>query len=67
VAPGETREDVYEIGLPVDAVQPAGLDQRGEDGPVLILTIRPGEERCIAAATEFLRRSAPWVRRFPEQ
>jgi len=26
----------------------------------------PGE-RCIAAASEFLRRSAPWVRQFPEQ
>jgi len=25
------------------------------------------EQRCIASATEFLRRSAPWVRRFPEQ
>jgi lauroyl/myristoyl acyltransferase len=28
----------------------------------------PGtDERCIAAAAEFLRRSDPWVRKFPEQ
>lgn len=34
------------------------------------IELAPGlgtEERCIAAATEFLRRSTPWVRRFPEQ
>jgi hypothetical protein len=48
VAPGDTREDVYEIGLRIDAVQLAGLDQRGEDGPVLTATIRPGEERILA-------------------
>jgi len=42
------REDVYEIGLRIDAVQLAGLDQRGEDGPVLTATIRPGEERILA-------------------
>jgi len=32
---GNAREDVGEIGLGVDAVQLAGLDQRREDCPVL--------------------------------
>ncbi|WP_119302555.1 LpxL/LpxP family acyltransferase [Dongia deserti] len=35
--------------------------------PVEISSGRSNDERCIAATAEFLRRSEPWVRQFPEQ
>jgi lauroyl/myristoyl acyltransferase len=35
--------------------------------PIAIGSDKSSEERCIAAVTEFLERSAPWVRQFPEQ
>ncbi len=46
------------------------------DGDVFRTVIEPpldlprtgsNDERCVAAAAEFLRRSEPWVRKFPEQ
>jgi lauroyl/myristoyl acyltransferase len=35
--------------------------------PIAIASERSSDERCIAAVAEFLARSEPWVRRFPEQ
>jgi len=35
--------------------------------PIAIASGKSSDERCIAAVTEFLDRSEPWVRRFPEQ
>jgi lauroyl/myristoyl acyltransferase len=35
--------------------------------PVALDPSRPADERTVAAATEYLRRSEPWVRRYPEQ
>jgi len=35
--------------------------------PIAIASDRSSDERCIAAVAEFLARSEPWVRRFPEQ
>lgn len=35
--------------------------------PIPIASERSSDERCIAAVAEFLARSEPWVRRFPEQ
>ncbi|HEV8389545.1 MAG TPA: lysophospholipid acyltransferase family protein [Dongiaceae bacterium] len=35
--------------------------------PIAIASDRSSDERCLAAVAEFLRRSEPWVRRFPEQ
>jgi hypothetical protein len=40
VAVGEPREHVGEIGLGIDGVELAGLDERGEDRPVLAAAIR---------------------------
>ena len=35
--------------------------------PIALAAGASSEERCIAAAAEFLRRSEPWVRQFPGQ
>lgn len=35
--------------------------------PIGIDPAQSSEERCVAAAAEFLRRSEPWVRLYPEQ
>ncbi|HET6159407.1 MAG TPA: lysophospholipid acyltransferase family protein [Dongiaceae bacterium] len=35
--------------------------------PIAIDASRSSDERCIAAALEYFRRSEPWVRKFPEQ
>jgi lauroyl/myristoyl acyltransferase len=35
--------------------------------PIAIASDRSSDERSIAAVAEFLRRSDPWVRRYPEQ
>jgi hypothetical protein len=40
VAVDETGEHVGEVGVRIDAVQLATLDQRGEDGPVLGTLVR---------------------------
>jgi transposase-like protein len=44
----ELGEHVGEVGLRVDAVEPAGLNERGNAGPVLRACIVAGEE-CILA------------------
>ena len=41
-------EDIGQIGLRVDAVELAGLDERGNAGPILRALIMPGEERILA-------------------
>ena len=41
----EAGEDVGEIGFGIDVVQFAGLDEGGEDRPVLAAAIGAGEER----------------------
>ena len=45
----ETGEHVGEIGVRIDAVQLAALDQRGEDGPVLGALVRAGEQAIFLA------------------
>ena len=37
------------------------------EAPITLAAGASSEERCIAAAAEFLRRSEPWVRQFPGQ
>jgi lauroyl/myristoyl acyltransferase len=37
------------------------------EAPIVLASDRSTDERCIAAVAEFLDRSEPWVRRFPEQ
>lgn len=37
------------------------------DAPIALAAGASSEERCVAAATEFLRRSESWVRQFPSQ
>jgi lauroyl/myristoyl acyltransferase len=37
------------------------------EAPIPLDPKQPADERTIAAATEYLRRSEPWVRRYPEQ
>src|ERR1700676_864857 len=41
-------ENVGQIGLRVDAVELAGLDDRGDAGPILRALIMPGEQRILA-------------------
>jgi hypothetical protein len=43
----EPGEDVSEVGLRIDAVHFAGLDQRSDAGPVLGAFIVAGEERVL--------------------
>ena len=44
----ELGEHVGEIGLGIDVVELAGLDERGEHGPVLAAAVGPGEQRVLA-------------------
>ena len=44
----ELAEHVGEVGLRIDAVQFAGLDQRGDAGPILRPLIVAGEQ-CVLA------------------
>lgn len=37
------------------------------EAPIALDADRPADEACIAATTEFLRRSENWVRQYPEQ
>jgi lauroyl/myristoyl acyltransferase len=54
--------------LPVFTVRdPAAGFRIVVEAPIQIASDRSPEEQCIAAAAEFLRRSEPWVRQFPEQ
>ena len=54
--------------LPVFTVRDPKLGWRIViESPIEIAAGLTSDERCIAATTEFLERSEPWVRRFPEQ
>ena len=53
----ETGEDIGEIGLALDAVKFATLDQRGKDGPIFGAIIVPGEESILSG--ERLRAHGP--------
>lgn len=55
VAIDDSGDDVGKIGLRFDAEKLAGLDQRGDDGPVLAATIGAGEESVLPVG-----RRAPW-------
>jgi lauroyl/myristoyl acyltransferase len=37
------------------------------EAPIALDPKQPADERTVAAAAEYLRRSEPWVRRYPEQ
>ncbi len=52
VAIDDSGDDVSEVGLRLDADQLAGLDEGGEDGPVLGAGVRTGEERILARERE---------------
>ena len=45
---GEFIEDVAEIGEGLDAIEFAGLDERGDDCPMLAATIGSGEQSVLA-------------------
>ena len=47
MAVDDLREDVGHIGLRIDAVDLAGLDERGDDRPVLSPAVRAGEESVL--------------------
>jgi len=48
VAVDDPGDDVGEIGEWLDAVELAGLDQRGNDGPMLSTAVGAGEQRIFA-------------------
>ena len=48
MAVDDPGDDVGEIGLRVDAVELAGLDQRSDDGPVLGAAVGAGEQSVLA-------------------
>jgi hypothetical protein len=52
VVSGESREDIGEIGLWIDAVQFAGFDQRSEDCPLLATPVGICEQRVLAIEGE---------------
>jgi lauroyl/myristoyl acyltransferase len=54
--------------LPVFTVRDREIGYRViVDAPIKIASERPSDERSAAAVTEYLERSEPWVRKFPEQ
>lgn len=54
--------------LPVFTVRdPAAGFRTIIDAPIEIACDRSSDERCAAAVIEYLERSEPWVRKFPEQ
>lgn len=54
--------------LPVFVIRDPALGFRVViEAPIETTPGMPSNERCIAAAREFLRRCEPWVRQFPEQ
>jgi lauroyl/myristoyl acyltransferase len=54
--------------LPVFTVRDSKVGFRTVVEPAIpIASDRSADEQCIAATADFLRRSEPWVRRFPEQ
>ena len=48
VAVDDFRDDVGEIGLRVDGVELASLDERSDDGPMFTAAVGTGEERVFA-------------------
>jgi hypothetical protein len=48
MAVDEAGENIGEIGLRIDLVELTGLDQRGDNAPVLAAAVGPGEERILA-------------------
>ena len=44
MAVGDLGENVSHVGLRIDAIELAGLDQRRNDRPVLATAVRTGEE-----------------------
>jgi hypothetical protein len=44
----DAGEDVGQLGLRVDVVEPGGLDQRVEDGGALTTAIGAAEQPCLA-------------------
>lgn len=48
VAIYDLHEDIGHVGPRIDAIELAGLDERGNDGPILGPAVRVGEE-CILA------------------
>src|SRR6185312_3502135 len=52
MAADDAGDDVGEVGLGVHVVQLAGLDQRGEHGPVFGAAVGAGEEVVLAAEGE---------------
>ncbi|HEY3149460.1 MAG TPA: lysophospholipid acyltransferase family protein [Dongiaceae bacterium] len=54
--------------LPVFAVRDPKLGFRVVvESPIVLASDQTSDERCVAATAEFLRRSEPWVRQYPEQ
>jgi hypothetical protein len=47
VAFDEAGEDVGQIGLRIDAIEFAGLDERGVDRPMLATAVRAREQRIL--------------------
>ena len=48
MAVDDPGDDVGDVGLRIDDVEFAGLDQRGDDRPVLAAAVGAGEERVLA-------------------
>ena len=44
----ETLQDLGEVGVRMDVVEPAGADEGGQDGPVLPAAIGAGKEGVLA-------------------
>lgn len=54
--------------LPVFTIRDPALGFRViVEAPIALAADLSSDERCLAAANAFLRRSEPWVRRYPEQ
>jgi len=43
----DQRDDGGHVGLGIDAVELAGFDQRGDDGPVAGAAVRAGEQGVL--------------------
>ena len=50
---GDAFEDIAEVGVGIDAVELAGLDQRGEDRPVFSAFVGAGEESVLAVQRSY--------------
>jgi hypothetical protein len=52
VALDDAGDDVGDIGLRIDVVELGGLDQGGEDRPVLGAAVRAGEQGVLAGQSQ---------------